>query len=234
MGSCVVLKAKMTKRMKQIIPMIAVAVVLLCHQSMAQQDTQVETDNYTISTLLKPGKLSAGGYGALTNKFTTIDGRFANLAGVYGGVYLNHSLLLGVSAAALTNDLRVPIEHRADPLMNLSYMYGQFGGIGEYALFSDRAVHLTVSMFAGAGFTMQYERYDWDDDRDFEWDDSGRDQDWFFVAEPGVAVEFNILKWMRFTPGVSYRAAFNSDGLGLGNSALSNISYNATLKFGKF
>lgn len=200
----------------------------------AQEDRSANTEDYQISTLFRPGRISTGGYGALTNKFTYIDGHFANLAGVYGGVYLNHSLLLGVSAAALTNDIRVPIEHSANPLETLSYMYGQVGGIAEYVVASNQAVHVSFNMFAGAGFTLQYERDDWHDDpHEFDWD-YNEDEDWFFVAEPGIAVEFNIFKWMRFAPGVSYRAAFNSDGRGLGDRALSNISYNATLKFGRF
>lgn len=201
---------------------------------LAQDDSQANTDDYQINTVFKPGRVAVGGYGAITNKFTSINGRFANLAGVYGGVYLNHRVMLGVSGAALTNDIRVPLEHSVQPLENLSYMYGQFGGIGEYVVASNKAFHVAFNLFAGAGFTLQYDRDDWHDDRhEFDWDYK-EDQDWFFVAEPGVMVEFNIFRWMRFSPGISYRAVFNSDGRGLGNSALSDISYNATLKFGKF
>lgn len=202
--------------------------------SLAQED-RTNTDDYKINTLFSPGRLSIGGYGAITNKFTTIDGHFANLAGVYGGVYLNHRFFIGASAAALTNDIRVPAEHSMRPFENLSYMYGQVGGLAEYVVASDKAVHVAFNLFAGAGFTLQYERDDWDDDRhEFDWGHDETDEDWFFVAEPGVSVEFNVFKWMRFSPGISYRAAFNSDGRGLGDNALSNISYNATLKFGKF
>lgn len=201
--------------------------------SFAQEEGE-NTDDYRINTLFSPGHLSIGGYGALTNKFTFIDGHFANLAGVYGGVYLNHRFFIGASAAALTNDIRVPSEHSMQPLENLSYMYGQVGGLAEYVVASDKAVHVAFNLFAGAGFTLQYERDDWHDDpHEFDWD-YNEDEDWFFVAEPGVSVEFNVLKWMRFSPGVSYRAAFNSNGRGLGDNALSNVSYNATLKFGKF
>lgn len=201
--------------------------------SFAQEEGE-NTDDYRINTLFSPGHLSIGGYGALTNKFTFIDGHFANLAGVYGGVYLNHRFFIGASAAALTNDIRVPSEHSMQPLENLSYMYGQVGGLAEYVVASDKAVHVAFNLFAGAGFTLQYERDDWHDDpHEFDWD-YNEDEDWFFVAEPGVSVEFNVFKWMRFSPGVSYRAAFNSNGRGLGDNALSNVSYNATLKFGKF
>jgi len=227
---------KTTRTLASLMLMFVLAATTALAQEDVQyeQDAQHKKDNYQISTLFSPGHVSTGGYGAITNKFTTIDGHFANLAGVYGGVYLNHSLLVGFSASALTNDIRVPMEHSESPLRNLSYMYGQVGGFGEYAMASDKAVHVTFSLFAGAGFTLQYDRGDWYDDHDdFDWDESA-DEDWFFVTEPGVAVEFNILKWMRFSPGVSYRAAFNSDGRGLGDNALSNMSYNVTLKFGKF
>jgi hypothetical protein len=199
------------------------------------QDEPSPTDDYKINTLFAPGRVATGGFGAITNKFTFIDGHFANLAGIYGGVYLNHSLFIGASASALTNNILVPVEDSESPLQNLSYMYGQVGGMAEYVLNSDKAVHLAFNMFTGAGFTLQYDRTDWENSshHDHNWDNS-KDEDWFFVAEPGVTVEFNVLKWMRFSPGVSYRAVFNSDGRGLGDSALSNVSYNLSLKFGKF
>ena len=211
--------------------------VLFANVALAQENEERpdrERDQYQMNTLFSPGKISTGGFGALTNKFTFIDGHFANLAGVYGGVYLNHSLMIGASAAALTNDIRVPMEHSESPLQNLSYMYGQVGGIVEYTVAAQKAVHMSFSLFTGAGFTLQYDRNSWHDDpHEFDWDHSS-DEDWFFVAEPGVNIEFNVFRWMRFCPGVSYRAAFNSDGRGLGDRALSNISYNLSMMFGKF
>jgi len=112
-------------------------------------------------------------------------------------------------------------------------MYGQVGGFVEYVVASEKAVHLAFNVFTGAGFTLQYKREWQNDAHEFDWD-YNEDQNWFFVAEPGVTVEFNVFKWMRFSPGVSYRAAFNSDGRGLDDRALSNISYNLSMKFGKF
>lgn len=211
----------------------ALLFVLLGASVASAQDVQPEDNDYQINTLFSPGKISVGGYGAITNKFTFIDGHFANLVGAYGGVYLNHSLFVGVSSAALTNDIRVPVEHSSAPLQNLSYMYGQVGGLVEYVVASDKAVHVAFNLFTGAGFTLQYDRDYWHDDHEFDWD-YNEDVDWFFVAEPGVNVEFNVFRWMRFSPGVSYRAAFNSDGRGLGDRAMSNISYNLSMKFGKF
>ena len=45
----------------------------------------------------------------------------------------------------------------------MSYEYGQVGLIMEFAPASNKAVHLAFSLFSGAGFTLQHERTDWDD-----------------------------------------------------------------------
>lgn len=177
---------------------------------------------------------STGGYGALTNKFTYINGEFANLCGVYGGVYLNHKFMVGISAAAVTNDIPVPQEYSAVPGLRMSYEYGQVGMINEYVIGSNKAVHLVFDLFTGAGFTFQYNRNEWDDYDYDDHDEHIHKDDWFFVIEPGVQLEVNVTKWMRFSPGVSYRFAQGSSAPGLTDSDLRNISYNATLKFGKF
>jgi len=183
-----------------------------------------------IQTLFKTGR--SGGYGAISNKFTTIRGDYANMVEVYGGWYTNSKFLLGLGGAAVTNNIPVPLEHSTVPTSDMSYIYSQFGLVTEYVVGSNNVMHVVFHLFSGAGFTGQYERYHGDDDYDF--DRSDLDENWFFVAEPGVQVELNIFKWMRFSPGVSYRATVGSDGRGLTDRDLSDVSYNVTLKFGKF
>ena len=178
------------------------------------------------------GVRHSGGYIALSNKFTTIDGRFANMPGVYGGWFVNRKFMVGLGAAATTNYLPVPLSESIYPGDRMTYQYGQFGLMTEYVVASTRKVHFNVNLLTGAGFSLQYDRRD-----DWEWDFDDRDEsdaNFFFVMEPGVQVEFNLLKWMRFSPGVSYRRAFGSNANGLSDADLSNISYNLTLKFGIF
>ncbi|MEO5564346.1 MAG: hypothetical protein ABIR18_12950 [Chitinophagaceae bacterium] len=193
--------------------------------------TAVLAQDGSVRTVFKKGVTNSGGYGALTNKFTTIRGKFTNMSGIYGGWFINHRFMVGAGASAMTNNLRVPVQYRADPLRDLSYEYGQVGLVTEYVIGSDKPIHLAFSLFSGAGFTLQYERYGWHSGNDPE---DIRDENWFFVAEPGVQLEVNLFKWMRLSPGISYRKSFGSDGLGLKDKDISNISYNATLKFGKF
>lgn len=186
-----------------------------------------------IQTVFKGGNRVTG-YGAISNKFTTIGGDYANLVEVYGGVYFNQRFMLGLGGGAVTNNIPVPAQYATIPGAKLSYQYGQCGLVTEYVLGSNKAFHLVFHLFTGGGFTVQYDRYHWDDDDQFDWDNEHRDENWFFVAEPGVQVEMNLFRWMRFSPGITYRSAFGSDADGLSDNALSDLSYNVTLKFGKF
>jgi hypothetical protein len=209
---------------RQLRNLATAALVLIGSQAISQ--------NGSVQTLFK-GKFQSGGYGALTNKFTTIGGKFANISGIYGGWYINHRIMIGAGAAAVTNNVRVPQQFSADPLRDMSYEYGQVGLVTEYVAGSDKPLHFVFHLFSGAGFTLQYQRYGWHNGNN-DYDGEIHDENWFFVAEPGVQLEINLFKWMRFSPGVSYRAAFGSDAIGLQDKDLSAFSYNATLKFGKF
>lgn len=185
-----------------------------------------------IKTIFKSNPRSSGGYGAITNKFTRIRGDFANMTGLYGGWFINQRLMIGAGAAAVTSNIPVPLEYSTDPTRNRSYEYGQVGLMTEYVVGSNNPIHFVFQLFSGAGFTLQYDRRGrHNNNLD---DDSVSDEHWFFVTEPGVQVEMNLFKWMRFSPGVSYRASFGSDAEGLKDKDIRGVSYNVTLKFGKF
>lgn len=189
-----------------------------------------------IKTIFSGGKIRSGGYGAIGNQFTSIGGEFANLTQFYGGWYINRKFLIGAGGSASTNYIPVPLEHSASPGDRMSYLYGQVGLVNEFVLGSNKAVHLVFHLFNGAGYTLQYNRtleYDQSQYQDYN-HDYPKDMNWFFVAEPGVQVEINLLKWMRLSPGVSYRYAQGSNGRGLSDNDISGANLNMTLKFGKF
>jgi hypothetical protein len=205
--------------MKQQLKMMMLAVAMAAGSTVMSQD---------VKTIFKTRKLSSGGYGAVTNRFTTIRGDFANLSGFYGGWFVDRRLMIGLGASASTNNLRVPDAYSTDPSDTRTWQYGQFGLMTEYVIGSNKPIHFVIQAFGGAGFTLQYQRHDW------LVDNEATDENWFVVAEPGVQLEMNLFKWMRFSPGISYRRTFGSDGKGLKDSDLSGFTYGATLKFGKF
>ena len=201
---------------------------------LGQDDEQTRHDDHQIRTIFRSGHRASGGYGAISNKFTSINGEFANLAEVYGGWYINHKFLFGIGAAAVTNHVPVAPEHSTMPGYTMSYEYGQAGLMLEYTLWSHRAIHVAFQLFNGGAFTVQYQRYKWEDDQFWNEPVEHHDTNFFFVTEPGVKVEMNIFKWLRFSPGVSYRAAIGSNAIGLTDENISGMSMNMTLKFGKF
>ena len=161
----------------------------------------------------------------------------ANIAEVHGGWVFNRKLMVGLGAAALTNNIVVPDRFSSDPGGRLSYMFAQAGVVAEYIPNTDKKFHFVYHLFSGVGLATQYERSDYMDDFfedvfDDDDDDDGRNL--FFVAEPGVQLEINVLKWLRIAPGITYRATIGGNGLGLRNSDLSNVSFNLAVKIGKF
>jgi hypothetical protein len=210
--------------MKHQFRMCATAIAVLFSTVLVAQQGKVKT-------LFNSNLKSSGGYGAITNKFTKVRGEYANLSGLYGGWYINHKFMVGVGVAASTNNITVPSQFSTNTINKRTYQYGQFGLMTEYVLNSDKPIHLVLQAFGGAGFTLQYLRNTWYSGGN---DAYTSDENWFTVVEPGVQLEMNLFKWMRFSPGISYRATFGSDGAGVKDKDLSGLSYNATLKFGKF
>jgi hypothetical protein len=195
----------------------------------------IESRAQEVQTLFKSSRPS-GGYVALSNKFTTIKGEYANIAELYGGWFIKRRFLFGIGAAATTNNIKGPIQYSVDPSRNMSWEYGQLGLMTEYVFASNKVVHVNLTLFGGGAFTVQYERKDLDDwdQNDFDDDDFDHDENFFYVLEPGAQLELNVFKWMRLSPGISYRKTFGSDALGLEDKDLSDWSYNISLKFGKF
>ena len=183
-----------------------------------------------IQTLFNGNKTrehAIGGYGAISNKFTRINGSFASMGGIYGGVYINHALTIGLSGTALNNNLRVPEQYSKAPSKSMSYFYGQVGLFTEYVLASSKTVHVAAQLTAGPGVVAQYNRLEIDDDKYYG-------SNVFTVVEPGINAEVNLFKWMRLTAGVSYRQTFNSKVPGMSDKNLSGMTMAFGLKFGKF
>ena len=207
--------------------LLAFLVTLFCQPLLYAQEVETTPSN---------AKRPSSYYGSITNKFTFIKGEYANIAELYGGWVFNRKWMLGLGASALTNDIIVPDRFNSEPGEQSSYMYAQGGIVAEYIPQTDKKLHLVYHLFSGAGVTTQYERSDYLEDffeDSFEADDDA-DHDLFFVAEPGIQLEINLLKWLRVAPGITYRVTIGNDGNGLGDSELSNVSFNLGLKIGKF
>ncbi len=222
--SCNVIDKNKKTMNKHFICLASLTLILSSHILRAQE----------IETIFKTGgRTHSGAYAAISNKLTTIGGQFANMPEIYGGWFINKKFLLGLEGAATTNYIPVPAQYSESQRGRMSYQYVQFGLMTEYVVASSKKVHVNFNLVTGSGLTLQYNRSRFFDDYFDDIDFSGN-PNFFFLMEPGVQAEFNLLKWMRFSPGISYRKTFGSGAPGLSDKDLSNVSYNFTLKFGKF
>ncbi|MCT4643460.1 MAG: hypothetical protein N4A74_00630 [Carboxylicivirga sp.] len=204
--------------------------------------TFAQNDGEGVRTIFDSGKdQSHGGYGAIMVNYSQVMDRDALLVGGRGAWIINHNLGLGLGGYGLMTD------PKHDNILNHEYsLLGGYGGLLiEPIVGAKSPVHLSFPILIGAGgvaYTKHWQEYE--NGHDYE---EYEDSDAFFVLEPGVELEFNMLKFFRLGLSVSYR--YTSDikldyRNNLSTSSLSRsigekdmlhgFNYGVVLKFGKF
>ena len=181
------------------------------------------------------GIRSNGGYGGITTAYSEIDNRDAIVIGGRGAWLINHQLGIGLAGYGFMT------EHKMDAELNDDYqLLGGYGGLMfEFIANPNSPFHLSFPLVIGAGGVSYSERDVFSSNSDFN--RLSEDSQAFFVVEPGVELEMNMLKFMRLAIGVSYRYTSDMDltYTGSGNrileaDALHGLNAGVTLKFGKF
>ncbi|MBU2651760.1 MAG: hypothetical protein KKA81_12565 [Bacteroidetes bacterium] len=222
--------------MKKITLMLAILSISL--MGMAQDKEKDE-----IQTLFgnKNGKMSHGGYGALSFGYTRLDNKDAMLAGIRGGWIIDHHVTIGLAGYGIVNDF----EYSDEPYLN-GEEYNLAGGYGglliEPIIAPHYPVHVTFPVLIGAGGVASYRSNcycdnDWDGDDDYCydcWDSRYEDGDAFFIVEPGIELELNLVKFMRVSIGGSYRWTSNVGIEHYDKDLMHGFSGKFSLKFGKF
>jgi len=191
-------------------------------------------------------KIANGGYGAISLGWTQIDGKSTMLIGARAAWIANHHFALGFAGNGFFNDF-----YNGDNSNPEDYfLAGGYGGILiEPIILPMSPVHVSFPIILGAGGVTAAPPGNWD-----EYDDNGNyndnyyyDTDFYFVVQPGVEAEFNIVKFFRIAVGASYRF---TDGINLrykyfdatnveqttviDKNALNGFNANITFKFGWF
>ena len=188
-------------------------------------------------------KTEHGGYGAFTMGYTKIDNQSAVIMGGRAGWLIDHHFTLGFAGYGFFNNLDESSQANSYDDRSLA---GGYGGLFMEAIIAPNyPVHVTFPVLIGAGgATAQYGNI-WDE---YYWQSYNYyyNSDAFFVVEPGVELEVNVLKFFRLALGAKYR--FTS-GLNLyydyyddGNyiqekvdpNALNDFTFDLSLKFGWF
>lgn len=173
--------------------------------------------------------ISHGGYGGLNFSYTSLDGKDAIMIGAKGGWIIDHRLVLGLAGNTFVNDIQVSTNANYDEVS----IAGSYGGLLIEPILAPFApIHVAFPIIIGAGGIAHMNYHHWVNDNYIEpvvWD-----SDAFFVIEPGIELEINVVPFMRASLGASYRHTSLINLPDTRKDALRGLSANFSLKFGKF
>ncbi|MFC2102382.1 hypothetical protein ACFLS7_05260 [Bacteroidota bacterium] len=231
--------------MKKYFTLIALTVFLGNHVFSQEDYTKKadQQDQDEIKTLFhkgKPHKKPAIGYFIgpefAYTQFTGNKNVF--LLGLTMGVTFNHWVSVGLSGYGIVNSGNIQYDQLVyddfDKKWQSANLYGGYGGLLlEFLVIPKSPVHVSFPiLIGGGGLTYMYrpdyiDKYDWGGYQTVDWDA-------FFVIQPGVRVEFNIVKFFRIGVGASYRYTPDLDLVNTSKNLINQFNANVSLKFGKF
>jgi hypothetical protein len=204
-----------------------------------EQSNDIEPQQQSIKTLFgSNGRIEHGGWGGFTMGYTKVAGKDAFLSGGRGGWLIDHHFTLGLAGYGFMSDVDFNDPYRQPTIDNYSLGGGYGGLLLEPIIFPFRPVHVSFPVLIGGGGAfvvdeMTYHGYD-------EYGSYGS----CFVLEPGLDIEFNIVKFFRVALNVSYRYTsdlnldyYSFPGIiefSVPKDALRGFNAGLTMKFGKF
>lgn len=210
--------------------MMFILLAFLSYPLKAQEDKDLEYKERRdeVITLFGDHHVSHGGYGAITIGYSQIDNMDAIIMGGRGAWIIGHWFAIGFGGLGFINDM-----HYNDELKQNVNLTGGYGGmILEPIILPKIPVHISTPVLFGVGgiaYMSSYGSLDWDQPNYLTEDATS-----FVIVEPGVEVEFNIVKFFRLALGASYRYTSDINMYDTYPDVLNGLSYNISLKFGKF
>ena len=181
-----------------------------------------------VKTLFGNGYVSHGGYGSFSVGYSEIDAKDALTMGARGAWVIGHWFALGFAGNGFLNDYHY--DRGLSRNVNLSGGYG--GLLMEPIMLPRFPVHISFPVVIGVGgiaYTTSYTYSEWSDPEYFVEDATS-----FLVLEPGVELEFNVVRFFRIAIGGYYRYTSDISLINTPPDVLNGYSGGITLKFGKF
>lgn len=181
--------------------------------------------NEATKTVFGSGKPSVGYFINPSCQLGEIAGNSAILPGLGAGVVFNGRLYLGINFKYIASE-NTP-EGESD---NRLYLDQRYCGLKfEYALRPENVVHINFPIELGVGETELDLKDSFEDEGSVPTNDS-----WFAYLEPGVALEMNLHKYVKFSLSAGYRFVSDSSFRSLTEKDLTGMTYSAGLKIGIF
>jgi hypothetical protein len=182
--------------------------------------------NEEAKTIFGSGKTHFGYFISPTCQFGKMAGSPAVLPGIGAGVIFNRNLLLSLNYKFSINE-NTPTGETDERL----YLHSQFAGLkGEYSLWPEKVVHLNFFIEAGAGEI----ELDLKDAYELEFTSIPSGEAWFACIEPGVSVEMNIWKYIKFSLTGGYRFVGDVTYRNLTEKDIRGFLFSGLIKFGLF
>lgn len=186
-----------------------------------------------MQTLFGNGPVAYGGYGGPRVTYSKFDGRDVWMVGGRGGVIFNHVFSIGGAGYGIVNSPFYSSITYKDSTFSDVTLQGGFGGMQlEFFLKPMKVLHISFPVLIGAGDLMLVA------DRPYAYDSDLEDRiichGSFFVIEPNIEVELNVIRFMRLSLGVGYRYTPGVDLADIPSNAFNSVEGSISLKFGSF
>ena len=202
----------------------------------AQDDSQVRT-------IFTRGEAKWGGEFSFYGSGASFDDRFFGGGGFECGAIRNQSLELGLFIKGFGSEPFT--DYKITPDEKFFFGGGYGGLLIKPIIMSNAPVHFAIPIRVGGGAIGYYSsEYIWDDDchhHHYNRFDDYEDETGVFIFEPGVDLEFNMLRHFRMWIGASYRmvGSLNLDyryngGQIIDKSGLDGMTYQVGFSFGIF
>lgn len=164
-------------------------------------------------------KTKLGAYGAGISEITWVNGKPALNLGAYGGVLLNHKLLLGVAGNNVF--FKQTVNNRKE-----NFQFNYYGLYSEYRFMPERIVGVSVALTGAMGWQENDIRSAQKANR--------KDGDFTFVLQPKLGLNVKVTKFMQAQAYSSYRITGNTNSIYYPKKNYNGVSAGVSLVFGSF
>ncbi len=191
-------------------------------------------------------KISSGGYGSFSIGYSNIDSKDALQLGGRVAWIANHRLAVGLAGYGFVNAMHKNYNTDFDP--SKYFIAGGYGGVFiEPIVMPYYPVHISFPVLFGVGGVTAVEADNWSNSNYNNHSTQYYDSDVFLVLEPGVDIEFNIVKFFKIALGASYRFTngvnlkykyldnnYAEQQVVINKNALDSFTFDIGFKFGWF
>ncbi len=173
----------------------------------------------TIGATAQKNKTKVDAYGAAISELTWVDDKASLNLGAYGGVLLNHKLLIGISGNNIF--FRQTVNEKKE-----KFQFNYYGLYSEYRFNPDSEVGLSVGLTGALG---------WQENDIRSIEKTGRkDGDFTFVIQPKLALNVKVTKFMQVQGYSSFRITGNTNSRYYTQKNYNGVSSGISLVFGSF